>query len=519
MDLQSNPLNEILYISFNQDFTCFVCGTETGFRVYSTDPFRLTHRRDFESAGGLGVIAMLFRTNILAFAGGGRIPRFQPHKVVLWDDRLARVIAELSFRSAVKAVRLRRDLVVVALEKKVYVYGFRSLSLFDSIETISNPKGLCCLSVGTERAVLVCPGAQKGRALVVFYPKAFGESPVPVERERTLIIAAHESPIAAMSTDYNGCFLATASDRGTIMRVYDTETGSRLQELRRGADRAEIHSLVFSPGGEWLAVSSDKGTVHIFSIQRSAPVVAPSADSTPANTKSSLQRLSRVLPAYFASEWSLAQFRVSDYRCTAAFGADPHTVVVVCANGSYFKARFDPVRGGEMIREEFAQFDDESTQRAGTVGSVESSGSLPNAAAAGDAHAVGSLPAESTAYSEASARPDEVASSPSFVPSAASRAGGGSAAAAATAQDGGTDEQALAGAASLATATSASATDKAASAEVAAVDTADVVPDTESAEAALAESTREEAASSGNPAIDEAAATSPPENTDNEGVL
>ncbi|CAE8599360.1 unnamed protein product, partial [Polarella glacialis] len=80
MDLQPNPVNEILYINFNQDFTCFVCGTESGFRVYSTDPFRLTHRRDFEDGGGLGVVSMLFRTNILAFSGGGQNPRFQPHK-------------------------------------------------------------------------------------------------------------------------------------------------------------------------------------------------------------------------------------------------------------------------------------------------------------------------------------------------------------------------------------------------------------------------------------------------------
>jgi len=32
--------NEIFYVSFNQDSSCFVCGTETGFHVYSTDPFR-----------------------------------------------------------------------------------------------------------------------------------------------------------------------------------------------------------------------------------------------------------------------------------------------------------------------------------------------------------------------------------------------------------------------------------------------------------------------------------------------
>lgn len=84
--------------------------------------------------------------------------------------------------------------------------------------------------------------------------------------------------------------------------------------------------------------------------------------ATPVNQKSSLQRLSKMLPSYFGSEWSLAQFRVPDFRCIAAFGADPHTVVIVCANGSYYKARFDPVRGGEMVREEFAQFDDASSE-------------------------------------------------------------------------------------------------------------------------------------------------------------
>mmetsp|Transcript_71215 Transcript_71215/g.159411 ORF Transcript_71215/g.159411 Transcript_71215/m.159411 type:complete len:428 (-) Transcript_71215:106-1389(-) len=361
MDLQSNPVNEILYISFNQDSTCFVCGTENGFRVYNADPFRLTHRRDFENGSGLGVIAMLFKTNILAFAGGGKSPRFPLHKVVLWDDRKARVIAELSFRSAVKSVRLRRDLVVAVLNNKVYVYGFRSLSLFDSIETTSNPKGLCCLSTEGDRAVLVCPGMQQGRALVIFYPRCFGDMHAPVARERTNIIAAHESAIAAMSIDSTGTLLATASDKGTILRVYDTSTGARLQELRRGADRAEIHSLTFSPDGAWLAVSSDKGTIHIFAVGRTNQVGGSSGSqdgAPPSNSKSSLQRLSRVLPAYFSSEWSLAQFRVPDYRCIAAFGSDPNTILVVCANGSYYKARFDPVRGGEMVREEYAQFDD-----------------------------------------------------------------------------------------------------------------------------------------------------------------
>ena len=38
------------------------------------------------------------------------------------------------------------------------------------------------------------------------------------------------------------------------------------QELRRGVDRAVIYSLCFNASSQYVACSSDKGTVHVFSI-------------------------------------------------------------------------------------------------------------------------------------------------------------------------------------------------------------------------------------------------------------
>lgn len=43
-----------------------------------------------------------------------------------------------------------------------------------------------------------------------------------------------------------------------------------------------------------------------------------------------------VLPKYFSSEWSFAQFRVPEETKTiVAFGPQKNTVVIVCANGRF----------------------------------------------------------------------------------------------------------------------------------------------------------------------------------------
>jgi len=371
MELSKTSTNGLLYVGFNQDYGCFACGTNEGFRIYNCDPFKETFRRTFAN-GGVGYVEMLFRCNILALVGGGHNPRYPPNKVMIWDDHQNRCIGELSFRSDVKAVKLRRDRVVVVLEHKIYVYNFADLKLVDHIETMTNSRGLCALCPAPQSTVLVCPGLEKGRIRIELY-----------DLKKTTLISAHEAPLGCFALNTNGMRLATASERGTLVRIWDTVTGDKLQELRRGADVAEIYSICFSKDNKWLTLSSDKNTVHVFALdkhvwdgsaskekkKRPAPpkhdISADNGDlgseckGKGANVTSNFKMFKGILPKYFSSQWSFAQFKVPTVdRTIAAFGTieNEHSVIVVSASGNFFKLFFDPEKGGDCILKQSAEF-------------------------------------------------------------------------------------------------------------------------------------------------------------------
>jgi len=358
-------------VSYNQDGACFAVartdGDRRGFNVYNASPYRETFGRTFRD-GGIGCVEMLFRCNILALVGGGSEPKFSPCKVMIWDDHQGRCIGELGFKVPVRAVRLRRDKIVVALSHKVYVYNFSDLRVESQMDTSTNDAGLVVISPMTERMVLACPGLNRGQIRVELF-----------DTGTTKFIAAHESALACLALSADGRLLASASEKGTLIRVFDTHTGGLLHEFRRGSDKAIVYSIAFNAKNTLLGVTSDKGTVHVFRVPPSPSASAADASASPApavsrdlagspsivreptdGDRAALGRIvKKFLPKYFSSEWSLAQFKLpSTHRALVAFpAADPDSCVVISEAGDYSRLIFDERQGGEMMCVESHRFD------------------------------------------------------------------------------------------------------------------------------------------------------------------
>jgi len=241
------------------------------------------------------------------------------------------MVGELKFKDSVRAVKMSRELIAAVLVDRTYVYRLTDLDLKDAIETSENPEGLCIL---TER-VLVCPELDQGTVRISNY-----------ETNVVNTINAHDGVIQCLALNNDDTLLATASNKGTLIRIFDVSTGKKLQEVRRGADSAKIYCIAFDPTSKMLAVTSDKGTCHCYHLNQ---------ESKKENTKSMLSMFSSVLPSYISSEWSFAQYRFSEEgtppETKCAFTEKGDGVVLISKTGDYWKLKFNSEMNGMEVEE------------------------------------------------------------------------------------------------------------------------------------------------------------------------
>ena len=143
------------------------------------------------------------------------------------------------------------------MEERIDIHNISDMRVIHTIRDIpSNPKWLCALSVDNEKSYLAYPGSSQVGEVQIFDT---------INLRAITMIPAHDSPLAAIGFDWHGTKLATASEKGTVIRVFSIPQGKRLFEFRRGVRRnASIYSLSFSPDSLYLSASSNLETLHIF---------------------------------------------------------------------------------------------------------------------------------------------------------------------------------------------------------------------------------------------------------------
>jgi WD40 repeat protein len=81
---------------------------------------------------------------------------------------------------------------------------------------------------------------------------------------RPVFFQAHLHPLAMIRFSPNAALVATASEQGTLIRVFDSASGTLLNVFRRGALQSEVIAIAISLGNQKLVAVSRNGTAHAF---------------------------------------------------------------------------------------------------------------------------------------------------------------------------------------------------------------------------------------------------------------
>ncbi|XP_022666245.1 WD repeat domain phosphoinositide-interacting protein 2-like isoform X2 [Varroa jacobsoni] len=272
--------NHSIFVNFNQDFTSLAVGTNKGYRLFALNSVdRLEKIHQSADCEDVALVERLFSSSLVAVVS---LPSSRKLKVCHFKKGTE--ITSFSYANTILAVKLNRSRVVVCLEESLYIHNIRDMKVLHTIrDTPANPKGVCALSSNTEKGVtyLAYPGSTSMGEIQIFDTENICAK---------IMIPAHNSPLAALAFNANGSLLASASEKGTVIRVFSVNDGSRIYELRRGLKRcATIYSLAFNVESTLLACASNFETVHIFKLdENSASGGSSGAAGTPQATVGSL---------------------------------------------------------------------------------------------------------------------------------------------------------------------------------------------------------------------------------------
>ncbi|KAI0366069.1 WD40 repeat-like protein [Pilatotrama ljubarskyi] len=415
-----NP--NMLFANFNQDFTCISVGTRKGYSITNCDPFGRVYTMN---DGARGIVEMLFCTSLLALVGAADHPHLSPRKLQIVNTKRQSMICELLFPSSILAVKMNRKTLVIVLEVEIYIYDISNMKLLHVIETTPNPNAIVALSPSADNSYLAYPSPVPSPALV---QTSAAQQPAPAAsapstgdvllfstRSLTVanVIQAHKSPISFLSINSTGTMLATASEKGTVIRVWSIPGAEKLYQFRRGTREARIYSINFNLVSTLLVVSSAHDTVHIFKLGqgRGSGVGAAQSPSSPSGsidsregsqgldggydayvdkkkgnsisstlrrrslhlTKNLTSSVGGYLPNTLTEMWepsrdfAFLRLPTSGARCIAALSGTMPQVMVISSEGYFYSYNIDLENGGECsLMKQYSLLDsnDEGTTSA-----------------------------------------------------------------------------------------------------------------------------------------------------------
>lgn len=193
----------------------------------------------------------------------------RPNDLILWNISENKEEAHISFEQEVLQLSFSGIFLLAITQNAIYVMRTNPLIIQYTSKTQS-PILISCINSSPEdptHALLAFSDIRDGYLVIRKVPST----------ESDIIIEAHKSPLAAITISEDNTKIATASQQGTLIRLWNSD-GTPFQENRRGFTTADIINLNFSASPRYICVTSSHMTTHIFDLEEKDPSYFQKAD-------------------------------------------------------------------------------------------------------------------------------------------------------------------------------------------------------------------------------------------------
>lgn len=205
---------------------------------------------------------MLNTTNLVLLVGENEVGDFSPRKATIWKTNDSNVICSFwPFANKIRMAKLNKKRIILLVDVTIHIYSVSDMAILHSIDIGKVSEGKLLLSPNDEKNNYLCYSPNENEGIVKVYDLLY------LTYKNT--IQAHKSIIMQMAINSTGDKLVTASEKGTIIRVFSLPKGDKLFTFKRGLINAKIYSMNFAQDSLKLILSSETGTVHVFELLNS----------------------------------------------------------------------------------------------------------------------------------------------------------------------------------------------------------------------------------------------------------
>ena len=269
---KEDAINQVLYISPNNNYNYLCLGTLTGFKIFSllVKPIELIYHFQFNPIEPVKIIEMVETSQLLILVGQKESINLSPKKLTLFDLGSKKVIYSLNpYNAEIKLVRLNKKRLIAYADKTIFIYNIQNMKLLHTIEfdeDIINAEktfyqGQICLS----------PNSEKNNYLIYSFSQSHGLLKIYDALYLTYVnfIQAHKSPLFKISINSNGDLLASCSKSNGSIKIFKIPSGEKIFKFKRVYTSNIITGMNFNIfGTNKLVVSSSSSNIHIFDLEK-----------------------------------------------------------------------------------------------------------------------------------------------------------------------------------------------------------------------------------------------------------